>query len=218
MHGLLGVEEQQDRRPEQDDELKDDADAVEQASQPHAGADHDPGDERQDDRDDDRIPRAERDAGEEPAEDDVDDDAEERLDDDHARGVEDGGQPAPPFAAQVFRPLVDAAGNRVLRDQFAELQGHHGLEDQADREHPDERWPAHGERCGGHQDRSGGRALERDAEERLLQQVEPALELWLDAEFAQVGVVLDVLGRVGGCLPGCLLVHCCAPHRAAGSR
>ena len=195
--------EEQDRRPEENDQLEGHADVVDQCHHANRRAHDQGGGDDREERDHNFSRRIELDlVGKNAGQDNVDDQADGGHDQDDGDQVEEARRPAHPFATEVFCPLVDATLERVVGAKLGPGQRHEQLEDKDQRDGPDERWATKGKGGARDQKRSGGRTLECDREKRAGYVPDRSFELRLDAELPQIDVILLACPGLGhGCSP-----------------
>jgi hypothetical protein len=131
----------------------------------HAGDHHQRGGDGRDDRDDDLGRGGDLQAGEQAGQHDVHhgtDGGHHQHDRDH---VEQAGHPANELTPELASPLVDATGQRVVRAQLGPGEGDDQLEQEDDRDRPDERRSAERQGRPGDQQRAGCRPLEGHREQ-----------------------------------------------------
>ncbi len=194
---LVLVEEQAYRGAEQDQEFKHDADAVQDRDHPDARRDQDGRGQRGEDGDDHLVAEGDRQVGEQARQHHVHDRPDCGHDQDDRDHVEQAGDPAEEVAAELAGPLVDTAGQRVVRAQLGPGQRQQQLQREDDRDRPDEGRTADRQGSPGDQQRAGRGSLERHGEKRSGEEAECALEPRLYTKLPQVLVVTEFPGLCG---------------------
>ena len=115
--------------------------------------------------------------------------------DDLRAQVDPAVEPRPVLAGDLLRPLVDRAGQRVVRGQLGELEGDHHLPEEDDRPEPDERPPGEQEAEVGRLEHAGQDRDVREAGGEARERAERPIELLLVAETRQVSAVVIGCGH-----------------------